>query len=281
MQGGVTVSRFRTHADIGLRWMRCGWRLFRRNPWLLGGMGICCSVVVGVLILIPFIGVPIIGLLAPAFLAGFCLALDATAKQKMQLPPALRFVALKQSPRQLVIVFRDESRLMQALILGLYCMIIVVLAAIVMWSVVGSAFANRADLSWGVIPRLIVAAVMGLSIYAAMAASLIYTVPLALLDKEPLVPAMSRSVKAAAHHAYALAVLFAFLLSPIVLGAVIGWFSIGLGYFLGLVAGAVVLPVAVAGIYCSYRTIFSAGDLRANAAPAEARKVVAVTTRRR
>jgi hypothetical protein len=274
------VSRLRTHADIGLRWMKCGWRLFRRNPWLLGGMGMCCSAAVGILLFVPVIGAPVIGLFAPAVLAAFCLALDAVAKQKLQLPPALRFAALKQSPRQLVIVFRDEGRLMQALILGLYCVIVVVLATIVMWTVAGSAFVNRTDFSWAVIPRLIVAAIMGSSIYAVMTASLVYAVPLALLDREALAPAMSRSVKAAAQHAYALAVLFGFLLSPIVIGAIAGLFSTGLGYLLGLLAGAAVLPIVAAGLYCSYRTIFSAAEPRASAARIEARKVVAMPTRR-
>ena len=48
---------------------------------------------------------------------------------------------------------------------------------------------NRGDIGWASIPRLIGAAVVGFSIYALMAASLIYTIPLAFLEREALVPA--------------------------------------------------------------------------------------------
>src|SRR5689334_7040709 len=102
--------------------MRCGWRLFQRNPWLLGGMGFCCSALITVLMLVPFAGAPLTGLLAPMLLARLYFALDATAKLKVRPPTNLRLPALKQAPRELIAVVRDENRMMLALILGLYCM---------------------------------------------------------------------------------------------------------------------------------------------------------------
>jgi len=255
------LPRFKQRAELGLDWVRCGWRLFRRNPWLLGGMGFYGTALVILLAFIPFIGGPLIGLLAPALLAGIFTSLDGTAKQKLRLPPALRMTALKHSPRALLSVLRDESRLMQTLILGLCCMAVVVLGDIVAWLIAGNAWANRgAGFPLAALPRLVAAVLTALSIYAAMAALLVYALPLALLDKEPLVPAVRRSFKTAAEYPSALAVLFAFLLLPFGLAAVTSLYSIWLAYLVGVAGGALMLPVAAAGLYCSYRTLFSAAQ---------------------
>jgi hypothetical protein len=266
---------------MGLRWMRCGWRLFGRNPWQLGGMGGCSIVVIGVLGLIPVAGAPLVGLIVPLLLSGFYRALDATAKQKLRLPAALRLIALKQSPRELVSVMRDETQLMQVVVLGLFSMIVVVIASILVWSVLGTAAVNRMEFSWAALPRVIVALLVALSIAGALAASLIYTIPLAFIDHEALAPAMGRSLKIAGQHAYALIVVVAFLLAPFALGALGSLGSKPLGYALGLIAGAVVVPVVAAALYCSYRTVFAAADARAGSADPAPRKVVAVMPRRR
>ena len=112
-----------------------------------------------------------------------------------------------------------------------------------------------------------------------MAASLIYTIPLAFLEREALVPAMTRGLKAALRYAFALLVLLGFLLAPIVLNGIVGLISPVLGRLLGLATGAMVIPVVVGAIYCSYRTIFAA-EAQAAAPAAEVRKVVAMAPRR-
>ncbi len=274
------MQRFKKQAELGLRWIRCGWRLFRRNPWLLGGMGVCASAVVGVLAHIPFVGTPFIALLAPALLGGFFIAVDTTAKQKLRLPPALRLAAVKQSPRELVAVLRDENRLLQAVMLGLASMTIVVLADILAWTVAGNVWANRADISLAALPRLTIAGLFVLSIYLFVAAALVYALPLSVLDKEPLVPAVVRSLKASAHYAFAFVVPLTFLFLPLVLGGATSWVSPGLGYLLGFAAGAVALPVFVAGIYCSYRTIFTVTEVHPMSAVHVGKPLTATLQRR-
>ena len=52
------MKRLREQTKIGVRWLGCGWRLLRRNPWLLLGMGLTSIALIIVLSFIPFAGAP-------------------------------------------------------------------------------------------------------------------------------------------------------------------------------------------------------------------------------
>src|SRR5690606_14935523 len=107
------LQRITQGAGLGLRWVRCGGRLYARNPWLLGGMGACVAVLVAAAGAIPFLGGPLLGLLAPALAASFYIAIDGVAQQRLRLPPKLRGAALKQAPKELLNIARDERGLLQ------------------------------------------------------------------------------------------------------------------------------------------------------------------------
>ncbi|MCR4301714.1 MAG: hypothetical protein NUV51_08890, partial [Sulfuricaulis sp.] len=70
------MERFWKHLHIGRRWLLNGWKLFMRNPWLLGGMGLTAAVVLGMLELIPLLGGLLIALVAPVMLSSVYLSLD-------------------------------------------------------------------------------------------------------------------------------------------------------------------------------------------------------------
>lgn len=254
------MGRVRKHIELGFRWIRCGWRLLRRNPWLLAGMGSCASALIGALAFVPFIGGPLVALLAPALLAGVYLALDATARQKLPLPAELRVAALKQAPRALAIVVRDDGRLLQALMLGLLCAVVAVLAHLAMWLIAGGAWTHGGGWQLAALPRLLAAAAFGTTVYASLAALLVYALPLAFLKREPLVPAMSRSWKAALRYWPAHLTLAVFALAPVVLGSAALRWSAGLACLAGVLAGTIVLPAAVAAWYCSYRSVVVAAE---------------------
>jgi hypothetical protein len=40
------MKRLRKQLELGVRWLDCGWRLFKRNPWLLLGMALVSMVIV-------------------------------------------------------------------------------------------------------------------------------------------------------------------------------------------------------------------------------------------
>lgn len=249
------MSQFAKGLELGFRWIRCGARLFRRNPWLMVGMGACATVSIAVLTRLPFIGPPIISLLVPALLASFMLTLDKMAQQKVAIAPAHRFGMLKQAPREMLQVFRDESRAVQVVMMSFYCMAAVVLTDIIVYFLFGSVWGNR-NTDMQTLPRLIAATVVLLALYAVIAASLIYTLPLSLFERMPLVPAMQRSLAVSRRHFVALLAPATLLLVPVLIVAAGSAVFGNAAYIMGIVAGVILLPVIAACFYCSYRTMF-------------------------
>ncbi|MHB8668314.1 MAG: hypothetical protein ACYC7B_12460 [Burkholderiales bacterium] len=258
------MQRIAKHLRIGRRWITIGWQLFRRNPWLLGGMGFTIAVLISALALIPLLGSLLIALLAPILLASAYLAINSVYKQKISLPAALRVPALKQSPRHLVDVLRDEARIFPTAVACVYCTAGALLINLLVHLLAGDAWvATWSSLEWVSQLGVFAAALLGLVLYAVLAASLIYALPLTFLLNEPLVPSLLRSLKASRHFALALLVLLGLLLAPfLLLGTVVSYISPWAGYPIWLVTGTVVLPVAAAGLYGSYHDIFASQRAR-------------------
>lgn len=251
------MSRLKRHSTLGVRWLSCGWRQFRRNPWLLGGMGLTCSALISLLTLVPLVGRPVIALLAPIFLASAYLAIDAMTRQKLPLPASLRVAAFKRSPHELVGVFRDEDRAIPIFLLSLCSLTVALLVDVLALLVTGNAWAKPlASLDTTALVTVLAATPLAAAIYFLLAASLVYTLPLAFLRDEPLIPALASSVKASMHYIFALLVLFAFLLAPCVIGILAARIAPWAGYGVQLLLNAVVLPLVAASLYCSYRTVF-------------------------
>lgn len=245
--GDGGLSRFRKQTELGLRWTTCGGRLFRRNARLLAVVGSGGALVIVALASIPFLGAPLTGLLLPVLVAAIFLALDASVGRTGR--PVSAKAALQS-------LFADQDRSIQIVVVSLCSMAVALLAALLMAQLAGSAWWIRPELDPLAYARVAIAALLALALCSVAAGALIYALPLALLQQEPLLPAAKRSFKAAARHAGALAVLEGILLLPLALGAIVSFFGVGLGYLLAAVGAAVVLPLVVASLYCSYRTLF-------------------------
>jgi len=253
------LERFWKHLRIGRRWLQNGWQLFMRNPWLLGGMGLMAALVLGVLGPIPLLGGLLIALVAPIMLSSVYLSLETVHRQNMVLPAKLRIPALKQSPRQLLCVFRDEKRVFPVMTASALSVTTVLVIHLLVQLMVGEAWvANWSNLDHLTLFGMLVVALLTFVLYVLLAASLIYALPLAFLRDEPLVPSLRQSLKASRHFTVALSVLLGVLLIPFLLGAVAASMSLWSGYLLWLVIGSVTLPVVSASLYCSYRDIFNA-----------------------
>jgi hypothetical protein len=238
------LERFWKHLRIGRRWLQNGWQLFMRNPWLLGGMGLTAAAVVGVLELIPVLGGLLIALVAPIMLSSVYLSLETIYRQKMVLPARLRMPALKQSPRQLLDVFRDENRVLPAATASVLSITTVLLINLLVRLVVGDAWvADWSNLDHATMFAVLAVALFIFMLYLLLAASLIYALPLTFLRDEPLAPSLRQSLKASRHFTVALLVLLSVLL---------------IGFLLWLVVGSITLPVVSASLYCSYRDVFTA-----------------------
>lgn len=252
------MQRISKHLRIGLRWLVGGWRLFTHNPWLLGGMGLTTAILISVLALIPLLGDLLIALLAPIGLSSAYLAIDGVHKQPMGLPVSLRVPALKQSPWQLISVFRDDAHALPTAVACLYTAATMLLTNLPVHILAGNAWvADWSSLDQTSQVGVLVAMALVFALYIVLAASLIYALPLTFLRDEPLIPSLRQSLRASRHFVIALLVLLVALLVPLLLGAIASWFSPWLGYLVWLVAGSVILPVITASLYCSYRDIFA------------------------
>jgi hypothetical protein len=244
--------------EIGVRWLGCGWRLFLRDPWQLGGMGLAGAGIIIVLARIPLLGGLLIALLTPIFLASTYLEADDASKRKRALPPSWRTAVLKRVPLDLLSVFNNEERVMPMFVLSLYSMAVVVLINILAHLITNGVWAAGSWLSLGIGALLanLGTVLLLLVLYFLLASSIVYALPLAFLQDEPLIPAMRLSLRMSLRHAFALLVIPGLLLGLYFLGVLLALWSLWVCYLVWLAAGMFVLPLAVTSAYCSYRTVF-------------------------
>jgi len=244
--------------ELGRRWLKCGSRLFGRNPWLLGGMAVCAAILLTLLSLIPLVGPLVIALLAPILLASTYLAIDKVAQMKFVLPADLRREAIRQSPRALIAVFRKEDQIVPTLVAGIFSLAVVLMTNLLISVIAGNAWVARwTSLDLASLLLVLVAGLIVIGVYFLLAGALVFALPLAFLQDEALVPAIRRSFKASIRYALALGIVLAPLLLPSLLGMLASYVSVWIAPLVWLLVVTVVLPVVATSVYCSYRTLFS------------------------
>ncbi len=254
---GALHHHLAKQADIGLRWLRCGSRLFQRNPWLLAGMGLTAMVVIIVLNHVQLVGHLLIALLAPIFLASAYQAVDMVSKQKMTLPASLAGPAFVRSPKALLGAFGDESNLIPLFVTGILTLGGALLINILVHLLAGSSWVSQwSSLDFGAWFVVLGTALLALALYLLLTAFLIYSLPLVFLQGAALIPALGQSLRASARHLVGLLVILAVLLVPFILGGIAAYLSNVAGIVVSLLTGTIVLPLVVASAYCSYRTVF-------------------------
>lgn len=251
------MKKLERQFDIGMRWLRCGWRLLQRNPYILLGMALVALPILLALGTVPLFGNVLVALVVPVFVSSAVLVADELSRQKMALPASLRTAALMRAPKELFRVFADEDRLFPMLVLCLYVMAVALLATISAHLLTGGAWASVwASLGIGGMLKVSFAWLLVLIIYFLIATSLVYAIPLAFLHDEPLVPAIGHSFRTSAKHMLALAVIFGLLLVPFAFGKIVLQFSAPAGYVVWFLGGIIALPLTITSCYCSYRTAF-------------------------
>ncbi len=253
------MKRLRKHASMGLRWLRCGWRLVKRNPWLLLGIALAAMIIIIFLTLIPFLGALLIALVAPVLAASAVLTVHDLSKQKVALPASLKFAAAARAPKELFRIVSNEQQLMSLFLVGAYALTAALLINILGHLASGGAWiADLSGLELATLIKALATRILVLMLYLVLAVSLIYAIPLIFLHDQPVVPAVGHSLRAGGRHVLALLVMMGFLLAPFVLGAIVSSFSPLAAYVVWLVGGTFVLPAFIASCYCSYRTVFPA-----------------------
>ena len=260
----LLVQRPKKQFDIGVRWLRCGWRLFLRNPWQLGGMGLVSAIITLLLYSIPLFGSAVTAFFGPIFLASAYLAADEVSSRKTRIPRSSRMRALMRSPRQLLSAFDNEDRFTPVLAASAYSMVVVVLLNILAHPFTNGVWLAENWVALGVdmLFANLGAVLLMLVLYLLVAASIVYALPLAFFRQEPLIPAMARSVRMSVSHVFSLLVVLSLVPGLYLLGVLAALWSVWAGYLVWLVMGTVVLPLVVTSAYCSYRTVFQSRDSR-------------------
>ncbi len=251
-----------------MRWLGCGWRLYRRAPLHLAAFGTTAGLVAVIASLVPIVGPLLLGALAPLFLGSACLVLDETARQGKTSRGPRHSAALKAGARSLLRVFDKEARLIPLMLFSIYSLTVVLIANILLWLTAYGVALDRARLAASIdLLGAVFGALLALGVIVLLLVSLVYALPLAFLRDEPVGTAVVRSFRAAIHHIYAVLVLLALLALPAVLGALGAIHSPWAAYAIGILASALALPWAAAALYCSFRTLFATEEALAKAAP--------------
>lgn len=249
---------------LGLRWVRCGWRLYSRNPWLLTGMGLTAATLLVLLATVPLVGGLLVGLIAPVLLAGGYVAVDEVARQQKSVPPGQRLAVLKRSPLGLVRGLHEPERAIALMLVALCCMAGSLALHLAVWLIAGSAW-NMAWSSLGVLSLAAVLAALVVAVAGALllAASLIYALPLALLGEEGLGTAVVLSLRASRYHAAGLAAPLLLGLIPVLVYGATQPYSSFAAPLAGILVAGFLLPLVTTSLYCSYRSLFPEAGGRA------------------
>ena len=257
----------------GKAWIACGLRLVREQKSLWYGMTLVYLVLGFVLKLIPFMGDLLLILITPMLLASIVWGRaqhnhtePASKPEPAPSAQALFQTWVAQPAQELMRIFNHEDKMFAAILLGIVTLGLAMLVKIVGYLLVGGSMLSglaASQMGTAQITTLLgMALVALLSVLLAM--GLFYSVPLTVLANRQPLAAISESFSACRENAVALLTLtlpfFLVYLLIMVAFAKSHW----LGYLLLFSAGALVLPVFVAAVYCSYLILYppNPSDLR-------------------
>lgn len=252
------MRKFGIQWRTGVRWLNCGWRLFRRNPWLLIPMGSLAVIIISLSAAIPLLGPLLVAALAPILLCGTYLAIDEITHLKRPLPPALRPDAIKRAPTELIAVFRDGRHLMPMSLVSIYSISFALVTSVVVLAIAGGAWGSPLEsLSMAGMFKVLSALLFACLAYFLLAGSIAYALPLAFLADDDPIPAITQSFMTTVRNAGALLPVAILVVLPFLSGALASYLSPAGAYLIRLLLGAITLPIASCSLYCSYRTLFT------------------------
>lgn len=252
-------------ARAALDWIVCGMEHVRRERERWVGAALVYLITAVVLHRIPFLGDLLLILLSP-FLLG---SLLQAAEQEAVPPPvalardnwrALAGVYLLQPLRGFGRLFRDEERLLPALMLSILVLGGVVLAQIVAYLLIGgSPVGGLNAASVAVVGRgswLPVLLIIVLLLYLLLTMALLYSVPLTVLDGRTPPAALFESFRGCKRNAVPLSLftLVFFLPYAVIVGAFN--FSRWLGYPVLFLLGTATLALFLAAAHCSFQALY-------------------------
>ncbi|HEY5683420.1 MAG TPA: hypothetical protein VIR61_07070 [Sulfuricaulis sp.] len=246
-------------------WIACGSRMVLAQKSLWFGMTLVYFVLGFLLTLIPFMGHLLLILITPMLLASVIWG----RAQEPQGPPAPAIVQpvsfqsvlqtwIAQPAQELMRIFTHEDKMFGAVLLGIVTLGLVVLVKIIGYLFIGGSMVSgltAAQTGFTQVTTLLgMLLVAALSVLLAM--GLLYSVPLTVLGNRQPLDAIIESFTTCRENARTQLILvlpFFFVYLVIMMAfAKSAW----LGYLLLISVGFLALPLFIAAIYCSYRTLY-------------------------
>lgn len=241
-------------------WFGCAHALFGRDRVLWLGMAALYLLLGLALRRIPFVGTMVIVLVSPLLLAGALLAAhDLHARPGR--PQARWQQWPAQAVRALLQALANEAAMYPALLASIVTLGLVLMATAIEYLLTGGSLLSglaAGSLAGPLKPWTFAAIVLVAGLYVVLGMALCFLIPLTVLGGHPVLGAVATGFRACVRHAAAIGlfaigfVVLAGALSVVFMLPGGAW----LGYVLLFTAGLLALPLFVAGLYCSYRTIF-------------------------
>jgi hypothetical protein len=244
-----------------LNWIRSGFERVRGEParWL--GMTLVYLIIALALKYIPFLGTFLLVLLTPIMFGGALLALrSASVKAPADAAGWARALTL-DGARELFQAFRREDHTFAIVIVCIVTLGLCIMVNIPELLITGGSIISGlqgANIAGSVQPTTLIGLAIVTALYLLLAMALFFLIPLTLFGERQPIPAVAESFHAVKQNAGAVALFVAPFLVLNLLIIVMFGVSRPLGYLLLLTAGLCAIPVFVAGLHESYRTVFEA-----------------------
>ncbi len=262
----------KVNAGRGFAWLECGSAFVRKDPWSWIGLGVLYLLIAVLFDHLPFVGPLILILLTPILLAGPFLTAEASggAPPAAENPQGAAALARKlgevagQSVVRLLQGFTDPEKVLHVMVIGAFT-----LGAVVLMQIIGQILrigshtltALPAALLSGNLSPALTASLIGLllvlSIKLAVSMAVLYSVPLIVLRGEPPLAALQMSFAGCARNWLPLSLYsLPFLIVYAIVAALFALWR-PLGYLALFSFGAVATTWFLAGVYCSYRDLYT------------------------
>jgi hypothetical protein len=246
-------------------WIACGSRMVLAQKSLWFGMTLVYFILGFLLTLIPFMGHLLLILISPMLVASVFWG----RVHEPQGPPAPATIQpvsfqsvlqawIAQPAQELMRIFTHEDKMFGAVLLGIVTLGLVVLVKIIGYLFIGGSMVSGLTAAQSGFTQ--VTTLLGMVLVAALsvllAMGLLYSVPLTVLGNRQPLDAITESFTTCRENARTqLALVLPFFLVYLVIMMAFAK-SVWLGYLLLISVGFLALPLFIAAIYCSYRTLY-------------------------
>ena len=266
----MSIRRFTVRE--ALRWIGCGWRIWKRNLLFWWAVATTYILIAFALTRVPWLGSTILLMLSPIIAAGVLSTVSQQLSPPKNRPRSVRYLLkrARSGPEKLLVLarplvralfgsFTDEKRIMPLMGIGLGTALIGGLVELLGLNMTGAfyrASETVTDLGFFQGLRLAFAYLIMFTTYLVLTTVYVYLISLYVIDDRPLFAAAQASFKACIPNAIPCLVYVGTLVLPVLLAGLLIDVYLMSGLALLLVVGSVALPLLITSAYCTSRLMY-------------------------